>query len=262
MVHPPFCEHILMPWLSSSSGFPLVLVIILFNAMRVQSHLSTGSKGPSSCGMEVLCVREEDASSSILLTQRGTYPLHPPFGLAKLWPSSMSTYVGHGVHHLMVSMGKDIIPSAKCMCSFQNLCLLHITWCLHPSSVDVLVDFHGRSLKLLINPPKGSLAGWALGDHLTTALLWHHHIFTSLGSGLAWDGAGTSVPCMMDTYTQGNTNLWCNKKSVLVEDAWPSALVHHFIGGDICCNPTYHLVCLLFPPIPNLPLSLKGISLH
>ena len=31
----------------------------------------------------VLCISEEDASSSILLTWRGTYPLHPPlFGLA------------------------------------------------------------------------------------------------------------------------------------------------------------------------------------
>ena len=58
-----------------------------------------------------------------------------------------------------------------------------------------------------INPPQGSPSGIALGDYTTTTLLWHHPSFTSCGGGLAWDGAGTPVLCMMDAYTQGNANL-------------------------------------------------------
>ena len=110
--------------------------------------------------MGVLHIRGEDTSSSILLTQRGTYPLHPLFGLTKLWPSSVSSCVSHGVHHLMASMGKDVIPSAKCTCSFWHLHLLHITWCLHPSSVDALADVHVISHNfLLIHPREVLLAG-------------------------------------------------------------------------------------------------------
>ena len=113
-----------------------------------------------------------------------------------------------------------------------------------------------------INPPQGSFDGRAFGDCTTTTLLQHHLSFTFWGGGLAWGGAGTPVPCMMDAYTQVNTNLWCDEKSVSVEDAWPSALVHHFIRGDVCHNLMHHLPCILFPPILDLPLSLKSICLH
>ena len=58
-----------------------------------------------------------------------------------------------------------------------------------------------------INPPQGSLAGRALGDHTTNTLLWCHLSFTSCGGGFAWGWADTPVPCMTDTCTQGNTNL-------------------------------------------------------
>ena len=57
------------------------------------------------------------------------------------------------------------------------------------------------------NPPQGSLAGRTLGDCTTINLLWHHLHFTSCGGRLAWGGAGTPVPHMMDAYTQGNANL-------------------------------------------------------
>ena len=77
----------------------------------------------------------------------------------------------------------------------------------------------------------GSLAGQALGDCPTTASCGIIISSLPLEVGLHGGGAGTSVPCMMDTYIQGNASLWCNeKKPVLVEDAWPSTLVHHVIG--------------------------------
>ena len=146
MVHPPFVG------MSSCPCYYLVLVFLL---LWWSSHsVQWVYKGSLFMWVGVLYVREEDAGSSILLTWKGTYPLQPPLGLAKLWPSSMSSCVGHEVHHLMASTGKDIIPSAKCTCSFQYLCLLHITWCLHPSSVDALADIHGRSHNFLLIHPR------------------------------------------------------------------------------------------------------------
>ena len=105
----------------------------------------------------VLHIREEDTSSSMLLTWRGTYPLYPPFGLANHDPSSS---VGCGVHHPMASVGSDVIPLVKCTCSFQCLHPLHITLSLHPSSVDAPADVHSRSCNfLLIHPREVLLAG-------------------------------------------------------------------------------------------------------
>ena len=162
----------------------------------------------------------------------------------------------------MASVGSDIIPSAKHMWSIRLPCLLHITWSHHPSSVDALADVHGRSHNFPLIHPMEVLLDW----HWVTAQpLFSCGIILPLvlGSWLAWGGAGTSVLCMVDTYTQGKANLWHDKKKLVsVEDAWLSTLIHHFIGGDICCNLMHHLTCLIFPPIPNLPLSLKGISLH
>ena len=117
--------------------------------------------------------------------------------------------------------------------------------------------------QLPIFPPQGSSTGRSSGDHLTIFLLWCPLSFTSCRGSLAWNGTGTHVPCMMAAHTQGNTNLWCNeKKLVSVEDLWPSMLVHHFIRGDVSRNLMHHLPSLFFPPILDLPLSLKSIHLH
>ena len=111
--------------------------------------------------------------------------------------------------------------------------------------------------QLPIFPPKGSFTGRSSGDHLTIFLLWCPLFITSNRGSLAWGGAGTPVPCMTAAHTEGNANLWHDKKKpVLVEDSWPSVLVHHFIGGDVSCNLAYHLPSLFFPPILDLPLSL------
>ena len=163
----------------------------------------------------------------------------------------------------MASMGSDVIHSAKCMCSFWHLHPHHITWDLHLSSVDAPADIHGRSHNFpLIHPREVLLAG----HQVTTLPLLSCGIIVSslpLEVGLHGVGVGTPVLCMMDAYTQGNASLWCNrKKSVLVEEAWPSTLVHHFLRGDVCHDLMYHLACILFPPILDLPLSLKSICLH
>ena len=134
-------------------------------------------------------------------------------------------------------------------------------------SSPVLSGHSGRcpwqKLQLPIFPPQESFTCRSSGDHLTIVLLWHPLPFTSYRGSLAWGGTGTPVPCMTAAHTQGNANLWCNeKKSVLVEDSWPSVLVHHFVRGDICCDLMHHLPSLLFPPILDLPLSLKSICLH
>ena len=118
-------------------------------------------------------------------------------------------------------------------------------------------------LQLPVFPPQGSFTARSLGDCLAIFLLWCPLFITSWGGSLAWGGTGTPVLCMMVAHTQGNTNLWCNeKKPVLVEDSWPSMLVHHFIGGHISCDLSWHLSSLFIPPILNLPLSLPGICLH
>ena len=120
-----------------------------------------------------------------------------------------------------------------------------------------------QNLQLPFFPPQGSFTGRSLGGCLTSFLLWCPLSFTSYRGSLVWGGAGTPVPCMMAAYTQGNANLWCDeKKSVSVEDLWPSMLVHHFIRGDVSHDLMHHLPSLFFPPILDLPLSIPGINLH
>ena len=156
--------------MSSFPGYCLVLVFLLFwwSSHSVEQgykatflpvarvSLCGWENSTSGGGQEVTSSTPvaPSTSLSILLTWRGTYPLHPPFGLSKPWPSSMSSCVGHGVHHPMASMGKDVIPSAKCTCSFWCLHLLHVTWCLHPSSVDTPVDVHGRNHNFPVIHPR------------------------------------------------------------------------------------------------------------
>ena len=106
----------------------------------------------------------------------------------------MSGHIYLKVHYLLASTGSDIIPLTKHTCPFQHLQPHHITCGLHPSSVDAPEDVHSRSHNFpLIHPREVLLVG--------------HLSFTSHGGGLAWGGACTPLPCMMDAYTQGNTSL-------------------------------------------------------
>ena len=195
-----------------------------------------------------------------------TYPFHSPLVSVwpcPLWPSSVIGCIPLGVHYLPASMGIDVIPSAF---TYVFLWRSVATSCYLWSS-PILSRPSGRhpwqKLQLPIFPPQGSITGRLSGDHLTTFFLWHLLSFTSYRGSLAWSEAGTPVPCMMASHTQGNANLWCDeKKSVLVEDAWPSVLVHHFVRGDVSCNLMHHLPSLFFPPILDPPLSLPGIHLY
>ena len=209
------------------------------------------------------CVREVDYI--VLLSDIGvTYLFHSPHFIWPClpWPSSMIGCIPLGVHYPLASMGIDIIPSALCTCSFRGLQPHHITWGLHLSSVDALVDVHGRSCNFPFFHPREALL---IGCQVTALPLSSCGIlffFTSYRGSLAWGGAGTPVPCMTPVHTQGNANFWHNKKSVSVEDSWPSALVCHFVRGDISRDLTHHLPNLFFTPIFDLPLSLKTICLH
>ena len=51
----------------------------------------------------------------------------------------------------------DIIPFTSHICSFQGLQPSHITCGLHPSSVDTLVDVHGRSCNFPFFHPREAL---------------------------------------------------------------------------------------------------------
>ena len=157
----------------------------------------------------------------------------------------------------------DVYPSTKCTQSYWHALLLHVTWSLHPSLVDALADIHGRSCNFpLIHLREVLLAWyWVIPRPLSSCGIIS--LSLPLGVGLTGVGMVHSVPCMADTHTQRNASFWCNEEeSVAVEDAWLSMLVHHFVRWDACRDLMYHLTCLIFPPIFNLPLSLKGISLH
>ena len=154
------------------------------------------------------------------------------------WPSSVSGNIPLLVHYLPVSMGIDVIPlpymflwrfTAKSLYLWSSPILSGCS------------DRHPQSkLQLPIFPPQGSFTGRLLGDCLAKFLLWHPLFITSQRGSLVWGGTGTPVPCMTVAHTQGNTNLWCNKKKpVSVEDSWPSMLVRYFIGGHIMiCHDT------------------------
>ena len=91
----------------------------------------------------------------------GTYPLHPPL-LVLLTVTQFHEWSHGSQGSPMASMGSNIIPSAKCTCSFQHLQPHHITRGLHPSSVDAPADIHSRNHNfcfLLIHPREVFLAG-------------------------------------------------------------------------------------------------------
>ena len=110
-----------------------------------------------------------EADYIVLLSDMGvTYPFHSPqFVWPCLpWPSSMIGCIPLGVHNLIASMGIDVIASALHICSFWSLQPNHITCDLHPSSVDALVEVHGRSHNFPFFHPKEAL----LVGHWVTAL--------------------------------------------------------------------------------------------
>ena len=210
------------------------------------------------------CIREVDRCCHFSW-HRGYLPVSLPLFYVWLclpWPSSMSGCIHRGVHYPPASMGIDVVPSALCTCSFWGLQPHHITWGLYPSSVDALVDVHGRSHNFLFFHPREAL----LVGHQVTALPFSSCgiLFLSPLAEVDLCGVGLVHCPMYDgcPYTR-EANLWHDeKKLVSVEDLWPSVLLSHLVRGDICCNLMHHLPSLFFAPILDLPLSLKTICLH
>ena len=95
-------------------------------------------------------------------------------------------------------------PFAKCMQSCRLSLPLHITWSLHPSSVDALVDVHGRSHNFPLIHPRGVWLDW----HwlLTRPLSTHGVILLSLPLGVASTGVGlVHWSCAWQTPTHKGT---------------------------------------------------------
>ena len=153
-------------------------------------------------------------------------------------------------------------PSAKHTWSCRHPLPLHITWSLHLSSVYAPVDVHGRSHNLQLIYSREVLLAWQWV--IARPLSSHGIILLSLLLGVGFTGVGlVHWSHAWQTPTHRECQSMCDeKKSVLVEDAWLSMLVCHFIGGDISHDLTHHLICLIFLPIFNHALSLKGINLH
>ena len=55
---------------------------------------------------------------------------------------------------------EDVYPSAKHMQSCRHPLPIHITWSLHPSLVETLVDVHGRSHNFPLIHPREVLLAW------------------------------------------------------------------------------------------------------
>ena len=100
---------------------------------------------------------------SFLLTQGLLTHFTPPIYVwpCQLWPSSMIGCIPLGVHYLPASMGIDVIPSALSTCSFWGLQPHHVTWGLHPPSLDAPVDIHSRSCNFpFFHPREALLVGY------------------------------------------------------------------------------------------------------
>ena len=90
----------------------------------------------------------------------------------------------------------DVYTLPKCIWSCRHLLPLHITWSLHPSSVDALVDFHRRSWNFpLIHPRKVWLVWhWVVARPLYTCGIIS--LSLPMGVGLARVGlVYQSHPC-------------------------------------------------------------------
>ena len=108
----------------------------------------------------------------------------------------------------------DVYPSTKHMwscqpfCQWRHPCPQHVTWNLHPSLVDVLVDVHRRSCSFLLIHPREVFLAWCLVITRPSSSCGSLAVSPS-GSRLDWGGAGTSVPYLVDTQTQGNACFRC-----------------------------------------------------
>ena len=168
-------EHVLMLWLSIQVSW-LIFILVVFVGEYEATTLQV-LRVPLMVGGSIPCQRGRQVLSFVPLDMGVTYPLHSPLVFdwpCLLWPSSMSGCIHCWVHYLPASMGSNITPSALCTCSFQGLQPHHITCGLHPSSVDSLVDIHGRSCNFLFIHSREALL---VGHQVTTLPLFSCGIY-------------------------------------------------------------------------------------
>ena len=142
------------------------------------------------------------------------------------YPSGLATafqFHGHPVYHLLASMGWHISlhqmhANLPAIALKKHPCLLHITWNLHPPSVDAPVDNHRRSCSFpFIHPREVFLAwSWVITRSLSSCVVLSH-CHSSPGVGLT--GAGLVHPShtwWTPTYkgtpasdTMRRSLLWC-----------------------------------------------------
>ena len=217
----------------------------------------------------VFHIKVDDDESLKNLTWRGAYPFHTPMVLLP-WTSSVSRHGGHPVCYPMASTGWDVYPSTKCMWSFWPFCQwrhphpLHITWNLHPSSVDALADINGTSHSfLLIHPREVFLAWhWVIARPLSSCgivLLSH-----PLGVGLTGVGqvhlsilGGHPLP----RESQVLTWWWgasCNVGCMNVHAGLSLHMRGHLLWTDVLPHMAYPPICLWSSSSPERYLPSLG----
>ena len=197
--------------------------------------------------------------------QRGYLPVSlPPFLLCLANHESISWVVSFNVgfticQHQWALMSFPLpyihVPSKVCS---------HITLSLglHPSSVDALVDVHGRSHNFLLIHSREALV---VGHWVITLLLFSCGInFVSPSTEVVLQGWGWYTCPMHDRclYTRA-----CWPLMQWEEVGFGVACMTSHVGLSLCkrdvsCNLMNYLPSILFPPILDLPLSLKSICLH
>ena len=153
-----------MPWLSSSSGAVVVLILLVWWSKDIKPP-SSWQQGSLFDWVGVLHVRVEDVDSLWILTWRGTYPLHPPLGLAYHDPVLWVVVSVMGSTIQWHQWAATPFPQPNVHDPVDIHTPLHITVSLHPSSVDPPVDVHGRSHNFPLLHPREVL----LAVHLLTA---------------------------------------------------------------------------------------------
>ena len=158
---------------------------------------------------------------------------------------------------------EDVYPSAKCTRSYRHPLPLHVTWSLHPSLVDAVVDVHGRSHNFPLNHPRKVLMAWCW--MVTRPLSTCGIISLSLPLGVGLTGAGlVHLSSAWQTPTHKGmpvsdamrrSQLWCRKHDC------PHWFITSYKGTSIAILSTT-LWCSSFHLSLIFLLSLKGISLY
>ena len=214
--------------------------------------------------VEVFCMRAVRQALSFLLTLGVlTHFTSPSFCLAL----PTMTQFHEWSHSLWGSLSASINRHWCC-----SLCLLHMFFLrsaaashfLRSSPVfcDAPVDIHGWSHNFPFIHPREALL---VGHWVTTLPLFSCGIhFISPPTEVFLHGVGLvhlSHAWWLPLH-KGMPTCDVMRRSQFQWRTWLSVLVHHFIRGDICWDLMHHLPSILFPPILDLPLSLKSICLH